>query len=707
MSMMPITRAAAKSVRPSSKVDAHADESYDESEFSDEALSDEDSDYDNGRKTAKPPPVKKAKKESDKQASVKTSRQKKCLSLLPAMPLDVLFEVFSHLDPKDIIHLARTNRIFRDTLVARSATFLWKAARERYGAPECPFNVSEPQWAVLLFESNCQVRRSHSAFTFGSICGAKNIPKPDFGLLRRVCVNCKKSNLLVKSRFKNRFPGVDPEILDLIPSTNVGAWSHGHARDNRFFWIPDIKAISLKLAKYQKNVDLRRLGAKQALKDFKAQRVKMVTSIHKLADEGEDWYHEFSRGRHQDKLADMDQRLKSIQSKFRELGYQTSDMEHLRWKSECQQPTLLTDRIWKRIRPILEPTVLQKKRERLERDMPHIRAKRRAIVHSFYQEYQKTLSPSQWKCLPGTLEICAMGPFAEVLDANAKVPPTAASFEDAFRQLPELLAAYSDAREQNARSLLKIRSQSAEGSTASASSSNSSHPDMLDLATAVFICKEARCVSYGSLDSYLFGWDDIAQHHCKPDINSVSIGLSWFPQRVEYVSTPQQISFTPQGSTVAAAVVRAAGLDERVATASDMDERDLRFACSACRPSQRGSPASWRESGYKWRDFVSHYRRSFHTRECVPVVLSPVNMAAVKESEMADPNRSKSRWTCGHCSVHLGDFKSRDLVVEHLKSVHGIDSPREPEDLFFFDRDLARETFQASYLVEPPVKPSE
>lgn len=91
--MMPITRAAAKSVRPSSKVDAQADESYDESEFSDEAFSDEDSDYDNGRKTAKPPPAKKAKKESAKQASAKSSRQKKCLSLLPAMPLDVLFEV--------------------------------------------------------------------------------------------------------------------------------------------------------------------------------------------------------------------------------------------------------------------------------------------------------------------------------------------------------------------------------------------------------------------------------------------------------------------------------------------------------------------------------------------------------------------------------------------------------------------------------------
>jgi hypothetical protein len=40
------------------------------------------------------PPAKRAKKDSDaKQSSTKGSKQKKSLSLLPTMPLDVLFEV--------------------------------------------------------------------------------------------------------------------------------------------------------------------------------------------------------------------------------------------------------------------------------------------------------------------------------------------------------------------------------------------------------------------------------------------------------------------------------------------------------------------------------------------------------------------------------------------------------------------------------------
>ena len=129
----------------------------------------------------KRPPAKKAKKGSAGQSSAKSSRHTKSLSLLPAMPLDILFEVkkknislillptanlvyqvFSRLTPKDIIHLSRTSRTFRDTLMTRNATFVWKAARERFGAPECPMNMSEPQWAVLLFGNNCQVRKRSS-----------------------------------------------------------------------------------------------------------------------------------------------------------------------------------------------------------------------------------------------------------------------------------------------------------------------------------------------------------------------------------------------------------------------------------------------------------------------------------------------------------------------------------------------------------------
>src|ERR1700704_3381552 len=91
---------------------------------------------------------------------------------------------------------------------------------------------------------------------------------------------------------------------------------------------------------------------------------------------------------------------------------------------------------------------------------------------------------------------------------------------------------------------------------------------------------------------------------------------------------------------------------------------------------------------------------------------------------MTSPHRSRKQWTCGHCTVHFGDLKFREIVVEHLKFVylfsftlpypspvlihqlslirHGIDLPREPEDLILFERNSFLLTFEAGDLVDSP-----
>jgi hypothetical protein len=189
---------------------------------------------------------------------------------------------------------------------------------------------------------------------------------------------------------------------------------------------------------------------------------------------------------------------------------------------------------------------------------------------------------------------------------------TAADFEDAFRQLPDLLLASSDAHKIHLRSLLKISTSvnhpasSAPGagevihSEALSSSSSSPQPDPLDLATAVFTCRE-RCSALA-----IFGHDDIAQHHCRLDFdkleNTGGLFSSW-QHRIDGAPGPPKIDFSVERSRIAGAVVRAAGLDDRVATVSDMDEKDLRFGCSACHPGRyRGF--SFTKVGYQWRDFV-------------------------------------------------------------------------------------------------------
>lgn len=266
--------------------------------------------------------------------------------------------------------------------------------------------------------------------------------------------------------------------------------------------------------------------------------------------------------------------------------------------------------VWKRIRPILEPTVLQNKHERIHFQMRQIQDSRRAIIDTSYQEFKKTLMPSQWKYLPRTLDICALDPFTKVMDAAVDVAVTATDFEQAFHELPELLAASSDARKLHARSLLKILTSATQPAPEPreilqghvAVSLNSSQPDALDLATAAFTCQGQSCRAPN-----LFGWDAIAQHHCRLD-------LDWFigqpyghlQQCVDHSPDPPKISFSSDLSKIAAAVVQATGLDDRVATILDMDAKDLRFGCSVCSPrKERGKgSSSWVKAGYKWRDFV-------------------------------------------------------------------------------------------------------
>ncbi|KAJ3476780.1 hypothetical protein NLI96_g10925 [Meripilus lineatus] len=61
------------------------------------------------------------------------------LQNLPEMPLDILFEVCCHLNPLDVLNLARTNKAFRTLLMNRANVSFWTVARRNVeGLPECP-----------------------------------------------------------------------------------------------------------------------------------------------------------------------------------------------------------------------------------------------------------------------------------------------------------------------------------------------------------------------------------------------------------------------------------------------------------------------------------------------------------------------------------------------------------------------------------------
>ena len=71
----------------------------------------------------------------------------------------IIAQIFGHLHPLDLLHLARTTKPFRHVLMHRSSISAWKAARANIpGFPDCPPEMSEPEWANLAFDPHCNVR---------------------------------------------------------------------------------------------------------------------------------------------------------------------------------------------------------------------------------------------------------------------------------------------------------------------------------------------------------------------------------------------------------------------------------------------------------------------------------------------------------------------------------------------------------------------
>ncbi|KAG9121920.1 hypothetical protein FRC07_001905, partial [Ceratobasidium sp. 392] len=100
---------------------------------------------------------------------------KNCMTL----PIDVFGQVAVMLDPGDLVVLARINKFFRNLLMSRSATRIWRQSFKNISdLPECPMGMCEPQYAALVFSPYC------------TYCGKPVRRQIDTELRVRLCSAC-------------------------------------------------------------------------------------------------------------------------------------------------------------------------------------------------------------------------------------------------------------------------------------------------------------------------------------------------------------------------------------------------------------------------------------------------------------------------------------------------------------------------------------
>ncbi|KAJ3518999.1 hypothetical protein NMY22_g13404 [Coprinellus aureogranulatus] len=352
------------------------------------------------------------------------------LQKLVDMPVDVLLEVFRHLEVRELHMLASSSRALRALLLNRSMCLtLWKDAFSRLqpAPPPCPEEVTLPLYASFLFSPVC--------FTCDKKTGLSRI-------FECLCVCCKAC---VETEFINRAEGgLERLALSVTPRYAV-------KRPGRY------KAFLEPFrADYMRHKErIAKLGTDQEREAYIAAEMAKIQSRRNNLNKFFIWHFGQRRGKWQDQNDRRAARENAIMGKLRELGYGDT-VQRLRGYSKTSfldgyiSVKPLTDRglkfvlsvispgtrltstsEWVNIKPTLVTRIERIKKAHEEADKLTLIAKRTGTLIEFYGRYLSE-HPSTLSFAPPAKQLARLNPFcAAVYDMpESEDAKAAAVFED-------------------------------------------------------------------------------------------------------------------------------------------------------------------------------------------------------------------------------------------------------------------------------------
>ncbi|KAG1746137.1 hypothetical protein EDB19DRAFT_1690658 [Suillus lakei] len=594
------------------------------------------------------------------------------------MPIDILLETFSLLEPVDLLHLSRTNKAFSKVLLSNNAVSVWKAARvNRGGVPDCMPGMSEVEWADLLFGSS----QCHG-------CGRKNVWQIDFGIRRRVCRSCLIENLVCENGFPSEFPGYDPVIMDLIPFSNIGGGDHDD--ECKCFWSDDILKMAEELEVYLKP------GAEQALEDFKQSRKKYVDSDIDHMAVCDAWAINDSRRQLSRARELRSQNIEMFEARLIDLGHDAEDVR--RMFNHHHYGVLdkeLTDARWKRVLPKVERKLSELKEEwrlKAQRDASFLRENR---LLAMYQKYVRLLP---WGTVPPREDFLKLFDVAEFINS----PPTGDEESDiqpcyAFAdRIPGFCAEFLHQRKLALTRLLALSTDVVQDATTLQSQVIDAPDDtLMQLATSIFQCTHPHPFP-------LITWDKVQYH--RSSSHSQGMARSY---AISALTSPCTFLISQHGVAAARSLLSLVGLDAQTTTAVTMDDLQCRFFCSNCPPKpERGG--SYRMA-MNWRQSVFHYVEQHGPSHKEPhwEFLSAAQLQVIQSwGTPKYPGATHQAWRCNKCDVYHGDPTQKATVIDHMRS-HGIATPTEGID-FSYDQGVIEKPPPATmfFIIPPTQKPS-
>ncbi|KAF9014653.1 hypothetical protein BDZ89DRAFT_1076413 [Hymenopellis radicata] len=558
----------------------------------------------------------------------------KLRQLSTEIPLDVLFEIFSYLEPLDLLRMSRTTKRLRTLFMSKETTFVWE--RARLGMADLPPMIdgfSEPQYANLLFDSHC-----HN-------CLKTPIKYIQWQIRMRLCKECLEKGTIMATMDQLRPHGFTAsfkshQLLAITPY-------FGHSQKTVLISCYDVST-------YERLVEESRALHHRSLqfRVWLAKKEKEHKAFVKSCEEYQNWV----TSRTETRAAELDslrrRRLKSIITGLKEDRWDEelelrSTMEMLQGHALVKQPRIevrLFLSLWETIKPTLTELMSNL---RADRKIQGAISERTRILerlgNTFFAAWPET--PHN----PPASSLCLYRPFFDIIK---NTPPD----EDATSKLKEALDSETvssicvDWREEQEQCLTAML-RSKKGRSAD-----------LSLVVNAFTCVKC-CQTKGPILHY----PHFSSHPCF------------------YSTSPRINTLKRDVYSRCQSFVRMCGLDPDTATTEDMDAADVFFRCESC------YARTWQPiAGMKpvrlmrWRTAMHH--SEWHSIRKVTCVDDAELLALGRAEERAvleDDLRRCEAFVCVHCDVAETSAAAR---ADHLRSVHGIGG--EPKAVDHYRRSL-------------------
>ncbi|KAG6379256.1 hypothetical protein JVT61DRAFT_11706 [Boletus reticuloceps] len=523
----------------------------------------------------------------------------------------------------DLLNLARTCKSLRQLLMVKSSAFVWKAARRQIdGLPDCPADLTEPEYANLVFYPRCQ------------ICG-KYAKAVLWEMRRRYCLGCTVRRLSALSSC--------PQV---VQNNNVVASEDTALTEGVTKSCVDKDQMESFIHEYKHSSNR---------KQFVMDRVEQHTTISKHARQCERWegyqeykYHVEMHDRRKERENSIIERLKQLGFE-REVEYFTpyriaESCKTLFWKFKP-----LTSKEWNQLLPKTLKTMNSFRSKRLESVVYRSRRKLLASEYANYIMHPLPNAPAL-DIFPYVVDVASFSTFRDIIKAPED---TQISLESAFAELPELVGKWREKLDTEFAELVKIPSHLSRAGVSSdravASSGNTglapsqTAMDKLRLACALFRVDSMGLFSY-------------------PEVLFISnMAYSKFPTYDEHdlrCNGSIQDRYCIEYIVEAPYVVHACGLDPNVATVEDMDRRNARLKCLSCEDS---CVRHWRAA--VWHAFYFHRWPMWQPKVPRLQLVSDEHLAAelsLKEELDQDLFR------CLLCLPRVGGAIDHSSITDHL-----------------------------------------